>query len=287
MKTLGLLLGMLLACAGSLRAQVTVELSLDQEQFLPGEALNAIVRITNLSGQTLNLGSDEGWLKFVVESRDGFVVEKKGEAPVAEKIFLDSAKAAIKRVDIAPYFNLRKPGRYSVSVTATIKDWNQRVSSAPKTFDIIRAAPLFEKDFGVPPAPGAPAGPPEVRRFSLLQANYLQKLTLYAQVADAAGRTINVYPLGPMLNTPLETKLDRLSNLHVLYQIGAHSSCYTLIDPDGRMVKRQTYDFTVVPRMKFDEEGNVIVAGGTRRVKPDDWPPPQIANGATNRPESK
>jgi hypothetical protein len=288
MKTAGLWLAMFFACAGQLCAQVKIELNLDQEQFLPGEVLLVKVKITNLSGQTLNLGSDEDWLKFAVDSRDGFIVLKNGEAPVAEKIVLESAKAAIKPVNIAPYFNLKKPGSYSISATASIKDWNKQLISAPKTFDIINAAPLCDKEFGVPPPPGVGNRPPEVRKYSLLQANYLKKLTLYFKLSDVSGKILRVYPLGPMLNISLpETQVDRLSNLHVLYQIGAHSSCYTVFNPDGEITKRQTYDFEVRPRLRFDEEGNVVVSGAVRRAKPDDLPPPDVAASEGKTSDSK
>jgi hypothetical protein len=288
MKTAGLWLAILFACAGQLCAQVKIELNLDQEQFLPGEALLVKVKITNLSGQTLNLGSDEDWLKFAVDSRDGFIVLKNGEAPVAEKIVLESAKAAIKPVNIAPYFNLKKPGSYSISATASIKDWDKQIISAPKTFDIINAAPLCDKEFGVPPPPGVGNRPPEVRRYSLLQANYLKKLTLYFKLSDVSGKILRVYPLSPMLNISLpETQVDRLSNLHVLYQIGAHSSCYTVFNPDGEITKRQTYDFEARPRLRFDEEGNVVVFGAVRRAKPDDLPPPDVAASEGKTSDSK
>src|SRR5438874_916579 len=107
----------------SASAQVTLQLSLDQGQYLPGEALPVIVRIVNRSGQTLHLGGDNEWLRFTVESRDVPVVVRNGEPVVDETIVLDSANAAIKRVNIAPYFNLKKPGAYTVSATATIKEW--------------------------------------------------------------------------------------------------------------------------------------------------------------------
>ena len=252
-----------------------MEISLDQEQFLPGEALNAVVRISNLSGQTISLGAEEGWLKFAVESRDGFIVLKNGEAPVAEKITLESAKAVIKRVNIAPFFNLKKPGRYTLTATASLTDWNKQISSAPKFFDIINAATLREQEFGVPPPSGVSGQPPEVRKYTLLQANYLQRLTLYFQLSDGAGKIMKVYPLGPMLNISLpETQVDRLSRLHVLYQIGAHSCCYTVFNPDGEISKRQTYDFESRPRLRFDDDGNVVVNGAVRREKPDDLPAP-------------
>ena len=278
MKTAGLVFAFFCVCLGQLAAQVTMEITMDQDQFLPGETLNAVVRITNLSGQTLNLGADEDWLKFAVESHDGFIVLKTGEAPVAEKITLESAKAAIKRVNIAPYFNLKKPGHYTLTATARITDWNKQITSAPKEFDIINAATLRDKEFGLPPPPGLSGRPPEVRKYTLLQANYLQKLTLYFQLSDASGKVMKVYPLGPMLNiSQPDLQVDRLSNLHVLYQIGAHAACYTVFNPDGEITKRQTYDFEARPRLRFDDEGNVVVSGATRRVKPDDLPPADLA----------
>lgn len=288
MKIFGLWLGGWLAFAGALSAQVTMELSLDQEQFLPGETLPVIVRIANRSGQTLTLGMEEDWLKFTVESRDVPIVVKNGEAPVVEKIVLDSAKAVIKRVNIAPYFNLKKPGHYSVMATAVIKDWNQQIVSAPVQFDIINAARLLDQEFGVPLPAGEASRPPEVRKYTLLQANYLKKgLTLYFQLSEPSGKLDKVFPLGPMLNINLpDTQLDRLSNLHVLYQIGAHTSCYTVLSPEGVLLKRQTYEFTTRPRLKLDDEGNVAVTGATRVGKPNDLPPPMPA-GEVKAPEPK
>ena len=61
----------------SASAQVTVDVVLDQEQFLPSETMPVAVRITNRSGQPLHLGADANWLTFSVESTGGTVVVKK------------------------------------------------------------------------------------------------------------------------------------------------------------------------------------------------------------------
>ena len=72
-----LLLGLVL----SGRGQVSVEIVLEQEQFLIGESIPVAVRITNRSGQTLRLGDEATWLSFTLESRDGLAVVKNGEVP--------------------------------------------------------------------------------------------------------------------------------------------------------------------------------------------------------------
>src|ERR1043166_9864220 len=142
-----LLAGMLAPAFG----QVTVEVVLNQEQFLPGEAIPVSVRISNRSGQKLNFGVDPDWLTFAVESRDGLVVPKLGEAPVVGSFELESAERATKHVDIGPYFAIPQPGRYSVIATVRIKDWGGRtVTSQPKNFNVMEGAKLWEQDFGIP-----------------------------------------------------------------------------------------------------------------------------------------
>jgi len=76
MKFSSLVFSLALAAGFSARAQVVVELELDQQQFLPSESLPVAVRITNRSGQPLRLGTDPNWLTFSVTSLDNFVVTR-------------------------------------------------------------------------------------------------------------------------------------------------------------------------------------------------------------------
>ena len=113
----------------SASAQVTVDLVLDQDQFLPTETLPVAVRITNRSGQPLHLGADADWLTFRVESVNGSVVVKKAEVPVQGEFDLGSSQVATKRVDLAPYFVLTRQGDYRVTATVRIKDWGVEIPS--------------------------------------------------------------------------------------------------------------------------------------------------------------
>ena len=243
MKALGLWLVFLAAALSPVSAQVTVEVTLDQDQFLPSESLPAAVRITNRSGQALRLGGEEDWLTFSVESRGSAVmtktavVTKTGEVPVAGEFVLESSRVATKRVDLAPYFALNHPGRYSIIATVRIKDWNQNVISQPKSFDIIEGARLWEQDIGVPNSAEGTNTVPEVRKFIVQQANYLKaQLRLYVRLTDASGtKTIRVLPIGPMVSFGRpESQVDMFSNLHLLYQEGAHSLQLHGGQPAGR-----------------------------------------------------
>lgn len=261
-------------------AQMLVEVTLEQGQFLPGEALPVAVRVTNRSGQMVQLGDEADWLMFSVESRDSFVVSKNGEVPVLGTFTLDTAKVATKRVDLAPYFALTRPGRYRIVATVRVKAWGAQIASPPKDFDIIEGAKLWTREFGVPAAPGLNQ-PPELRRYTLLQASYLRsELRLYFRLSDVAGsRLFKVFPLGQMVSFGRpETEVDGRSRLHVLHQNGARTSLYTVINPEGEVVLRQLYDYHEVrPSLRLDREGNISVADGVRRPTGDDLPAEKAA----------
>jgi hypothetical protein len=270
MRKVGLWLCLLAGLISPVWGQVAVEVVLEQEQFLPGEALNVAVKVSNRSGQKLNFGTEADWLTFAIESRDGLVVPKIGEAPVAGSFELESAERGTKRVDIGPYFQISQPGRYTVTATVRINQWGQTVTSQPKNFNIMEGAKLWEQEFGVPMVPGTTNTIPEVRKYVLQQANYLKgKLRLYLRLTDVTGTKVyRVVPIGLILSfSRPEPRIDKFSNLHLLYQNWAHSFSYTVFTPDGEIVERQTYDYTDTrPRLQMDEEGRISVAGGLRRV---------------------
>lgn len=276
MKLLGASLVLLAVALTPVSAQVSVDLALDQDQFLVAETMPLAVRITNRSGQDLRLGRGEDWLTFYVESREGEVVPRLGDVPVGEEFVLESSRVVTLHVDLAPYFALSRAGRYSVTATMRLRDWNQSVRSPPKSFDIIDGVRLWEQAIGVPNSDPGTNGTPEIRKFVLQQANYLKSnLRLYVRLTDlSGGKTLRVFPIGPMISFGRpEPQVDKYSNLHVLYQVGPHAFNYIVINPDGEIIARQTYDYVDKrPRLQPDREGKIIVAGGVRRTTPDDIP---------------
>src|SRR5438876_2429594 len=100
MKIFPLLLGIFLASVAWSTAQVSVELVLDQEQFLLDESLPVKVRITNRSGQTLKLGEEADWLSFSVEGREAQIVAPLKEVSVPGEQAIESSMVASRRVDL-------------------------------------------------------------------------------------------------------------------------------------------------------------------------------------------
>jgi hypothetical protein len=253
-------------------AQVTVDLRLDQTEFLPGEAIPLAVKITNQSGQQLHFGGHPGWLTFGVESSDGFDVVKISEVPVPADFDLFSSQAGTLHVDLAPYFQLTRIGHYKITAVLNLKELAGSINSPPKEFDLVTGVQIWSQQFGLPSA----GGPPEMREFSLQKANYLrEQLRLYLQLTDAAeSRIFKVMALGPMVAFGYpEEQVDRNSELHVLWQTGAQSFSYCVVSPDGVLLQRDFYELiNSRPKLKVDENGEVSVVGGVRRIPAADIP---------------
>lgn len=246
---------------------------LDQEQFLPSEEILIKVRVVNHSGRTLTFGEDNEWLRISIQSAESLFVVRSTEGLPVEGVFeLPPSKMGTKTLDIAPYFTLTEPGRYTIVATVVIKEWGQTLTSEPEMFDIVNGRKLWEQAFGMPNS-SLSDGSPEVRKYLLQQANYVRsQLRLYARVTDASeSHTFSVIPIGGMVSfSEPEARLDAKSNLHVLYASGPHNYTYCVISPQGTMLDRQAYGYTSSrPQLSAKDDGSIKVRGGVRATPPD------------------
>ncbi len=274
MRIIGFGIILLAASVASSLGQVPieVEVTLNQDQFLSGEALQVTARVTNRSGRTLPLGRDNDWLTFSIDSSDGAVL-KRADVPVEGEFELDSSKAAVVRADLEPYFVITRPVRYAITATFRYESW--KVVSPPRTFEVIQGTTLWEQEFGVPPAPGATNSLPEVRKYAIQQINSKGQMRLYLRLSDDKGRSLRVLPIGRQVSFGRpEALLDPLSRLHMLYQSGASTFNYGVFDCQGGLLVRQTYEnIGSRPRLRPDRDGNIVVSGGTRTLTEHDLPP--------------
>ena len=115
-------------------------------------------------------------------------------------------------------------------------------------------------------------------KYTLQKANYLRtQLRLYVEVSDPAeAQVFKVVNIGKTVSfsTP-ETQIDRVSNLHVLWQSGASHFTYAVVNPDGGLVRQEVYDYAPTsprPRLSMADDSTVTVYGGVRRVQPEPMP---------------
>ena len=253
-------------------AQVSVEVVLDQEQFLPGEEMVAAIKITNRSGEVLHFGKTSEWLTLLIEGEGSYSAEVSSVLPDGTSFSLESSRLATKRLNLEPYFILTKPGRYRLSAKLRVPGLDQTVVSPLRKFDVITGTRLWEQEFGVPDS----GHPPVVRSYLLQQANYLKQLQLYLRVTESREeRPIRVVRLGQMVSFGQPTALlDRRSDLHLMFQNGPRSWRYCVFTPDGNCSLRQTHAMSENrPRLVVDEQGAVLVKGGLRAKTADDLPP--------------
>ncbi|MDX1951963.1 MAG: hypothetical protein SFY81_07240 [Verrucomicrobiota bacterium] len=257
-------------------AQVTVEVLFDEQQYLPSETLTAKVRISNSSGKTLTFGREENWLLINVEGSDGYIVPQIKSIPVVGEFSLESSQVGTKRIDLAPYFELSKIGRYRATAVVRVPGFEGQFEGRSKPFDISSGSTIWETTFGVPEENGEGKST-EMRKYLLVQANQGKQIKLYVRVTDQAEtHNIRVFPLGPVISfSRPEPQVDRWSNLHVLQQTGARTFSYYMITPDGFLLARETHEYAPDSRpvLKADVSGKISVKGGTRRYASSDLPP--------------
>jgi hypothetical protein len=230
--------------------------------------------VNNVSGQTLKLG-DEGWVKFFVESADNFIVQKLSDPSVAGEFSVDSAMTATRRVNLAPYFNLQRPGRYRVTARVNVPQWGVEITSDAKSFDIVPGTKLQVLEFGAPQQ--KENEPPAVHKYILQQAQLGKELQLYLRVTDESESIVfKVFPVARMLSfSKPEAQLDRFNNIHILHQVGQKSFSYCVVNSDGQIITRQMHDYRgdSRPRLRTVGDGRVEVSGGRRNYSETDLPP--------------
>jgi hypothetical protein len=210
-----------------------VDLSFPQQQYLAYEPIIAVVKISNVSGQTLHFKKDDNWLDFIMETKTGRIVPKDSEIPKQNDFSIQSGEVGILRIDIQPCYKAISPDRYTVVANVRIKGWDKVFSSEEKTFDIVTGIKIWEKEFGVPD--GDDQTLPEVKKYTLMLANFKDHLRLYFRLSnESEDKVYKMIYMGNLtsIGKP-EANLDKFNNLHVLYQVGPKAFRYSVFSPEG------------------------------------------------------
>ena len=202
-----------------------------------------------------------GWLAFNIQSEDGIILPKQAQIEQGEPFSLLSGQYGIKKVNLGGIYSFHETGEYRVVATIKIAQWSQQVTSSQAKFIVMNGIVMKELPdltFGVPPAPGQPSALPEIRKYVILKTELLREDdstkgstmgkprdpedVLYFQLTDSTGaKPIRTFLLGRVINltTKPEARLDKDSNLHLLYQQGPKSYSYFAISPNGILLLRQ------------------------------------------------
>jgi hypothetical protein len=253
-------------------AQIEVRLKPVQQAHLPGEEIQVAVQISNFSGRLIELGTEPDWIRFGIESLDGWVVNRLTDPPDSGSFKLDTSLRGTLYYDVQPLFDVSTPGRYRL--TASVRTASgEEVLSPPTTFDVIKGSRIWEREVGIASDDGQTTL--ERRKFIVQQANYLRSLKLYVRITDSSeSRTFKVLPVGSTIATSRpQFVVDQLSRLHLVHQTSVDDYYYHIIDPDGTIALRQVYVYTDRrPELRVNDKREVGVIGGSRKVTRSDLP---------------
>ena len=277
MKALKYLLVMICLGATTSSAQISVVLESAEKFYLPGEAVLLDIKVTNFSGQTLTLATAPDWVQFTVEAADGYVVHSPKNVYAPGEFEVANGFVATRKVNIGPNFDFSKPGRYLVSCLVRVDQLAKIVYSPPIKIEVLAITPMWERNFGVPQFAADGTGATSSRRYSLIQITRNSKPYVYVTTSEIdTGKLRSTIPLTRVVtfNEP-DKMLDDRNNLHVLCQSARIEYTYSVINPDGKLVVRQTFEQqgnTNRPRLAFNHKGLIEINGGIRLPNDTDVP---------------
>ena len=267
MKKPALLL-LLIFLAGSVHAQIQVELKLKRLQYIAYEPLLATVAVTNLAGRDIELHDDRGqhWFGFEVSGKEGQPIGLVARAEEEAPLRVESGKTVARKVNLTPLYAVHDSGSYRVRANIYFADLNKFFYSQGRAFQVINARPIWQTTVGVPE--GMP-GAGEARTYSLLRNRFADHTSLYVRVENKeSGVVYATYSLGRIIayDEP-QKEIDRANQLHVLHCAAPRTWAYSHIGLNGQLLREATFMETKTrPRLRRTPGGEIAVSGGMRDV---------------------
>ncbi len=227
------------ALAGLAHGQLAATLRLNKKQYLAGEAVIAVVGITNHAGQDITFFSDgrTQWLDFMLKDNRGEPVSPRGSS-VFGKMTLKAGQTVARQVNLSEHFILSEPGGYSaLAVIHMPESIGQSSTTNRVLFNQSPGAVYWKQKVGVSGKPG------KTREFRVINFNGDSASQIYAQVIDdRTGQNIHTFLLGDvlMLRKPL-VAVDRNQQMHVMYLGTPSMWVHCQVDTDGKLINREVH----------------------------------------------
>jgi len=249
--------------AGSVHAQIQVELRFARVQYVAYEPLVATVKITNLAGREIVLrdGQGERWFGFEITANEGRLLSPNRQN-AEESLRIRTGETVTRKINLAPVYPMQEFGPYHVRAHVFFADLNKFFYSQSKVVQVGDARAIWQKTVGVPA--GMPGAGGE-RTYSLLSNRFPDHTKLYVRVEDrSTGAVYSTYPLGRAIayGDP-QAELDRSNQLHVLHCAGPRTWAYSEIGLNGQLLARSTFMETKTrPKLQLSADGQIAVRGG-------------------------
>jgi len=256
----GFLLAGWLGFAGTLQAQLGLQLELARTAFMQFEPMIVDVKITNLSGRDLRLedGDHIPWFGFNIQSRGGTPVLPRQRNYSMPPVEIGVGQTLTRQVNLTPLYSLDQLGSYRIRAMVYMKDQGQYYNSNPVAIEITDGSRLWQREVGSP-EDGS------IRQVTVLSHIQRDSTSLYLRIRDReAGRVYCTHRLGPLLTfgSP-EVELDLQNQVHVLHLRAPKIYIYSHIGLNGEIIQRRAYQETSSkPALRRAADGSIAVVGG-------------------------
>ncbi len=216
-----------------------------KKEHLVGEAVIAVLTVTNHTGQNQTFHSDGRipWLNLIVKSNGQAVNAKNSNNFGSMKIAPGETLA--REIDLSQYFHLSRAGNFSVVAVIRPPGSNLDGSSTNRAFFNQSSGRIYwSQKVGVLALKKNSSGTERrTRQYKLINFTGDSKPNLYVEVDDVtSGQTLATYSLGQvlMMRKPVAT-VDKNQLMHVLFLATPAMYLHYAINADGSVDTRQIH----------------------------------------------
>jgi len=237
LRLLARLCGVALVSVISAHGQVSVSMRLNKTQYVAGEALVAVVTITNNSGQDQVFQTTDRtpWLDFVIKDSKGEPAVPRGRVAFGA-VKIPSGQTMAREVVLNSLFHIVEIGSYSVfGVVRTPGQTTEGFSTNRVLFNLTGGRPYWTQKVGMK------GNSSKIREYRVLNYSGEQTTQLYVQVMDVNnGTQVQTFSLGDVLmfRKPQIT-VDKNQVLHVFFLSTPTLWTHARVDTNGKLLTRE------------------------------------------------
>lgn len=261
MRVLTALLSLLAFLVPHASAQLDVTLSLERDNYVSLETIEATVTIKNGVGKDVVLGGQGGnsWLNFQIHDTSGSPANPIRPVQV-QPMVLRNGESLQRKFQLDRHFYLSESGTYIIRAAAYFPDLEKYNYSRPLRFNVQQPRPArWQEVFAIPGERG-------YRRFQVFTFNDTKKSFVCLSVVDEETKMVmSRTALGSVIvEKEVQPALDASKHLHLIYMGTPMLYVYQQIDPAGRITDRKYYLASKgAPKLNKNSDGSVSIQGGS------------------------
>ena len=282
MRNPRILFGLLLAVLAGfpflpLSAQIGLRIEVSQLHFLQYEPVYVRVTMRNFSGHPLAFGESaglRGTLRFEINMTGSgrFIMQHGKETPPLKGAILQAGATRVFTCNLGRYYDLRRPGNYSVKAVISHPQLRSAYESNTIQFSVVKGRDIWQSVVGVPQyllEKDRKTIP--TRQYRVVSYNTGEHF-VYMLVIEDKDHVYLVRRLGLDLGLDLKPQcaVDDLCRLNLLVAASPKVYAFYQYDVSGRLEKNEIrIKSDSTPRLVVNRDVGTVVLSGGRRARRD------------------